>query len=77
MNIITQQSLYARNKFLISLTDDYERGLNDRELITYVDQYGDRQRFESIVLNGSHPGHFGGEVERRANDECVVTVYTD
>lgn len=77
MNVIMQNSLYARNEYLITLTDDYERGLSDRELITYVDQHGDRQRFESIILNGSHPGHFGGKVTRRANDECVVTVYTD
>lgn len=77
MQFISSSNQYARNVYVVKLEDDYERGLANDELITLVDNYGDRNRLESIILNGSHPGHFGGRVETLDNDTRQVTVYID
>lgn len=77
MQFISSSNQYAKNVYVVKLEDDYERGLANDELITLVDNYGDRNRLESIILNGSHPGHFGGHVETLDNDTRQVTVYID
>ena len=77
MQFISGNHQYAKNVYVVKLEDNYELGLDDHELITLVDNHGNRERLESIILNGSHPGHFGGQVETLDNDTRQVTVYID
>lgn len=70
MLIRKSESHYARNTHLVDLGPEDE-GKSDAELITAADRYG------AYTWDGvSHPGHFGGRVERNPGG-VLIHAYID
>jgi hypothetical protein len=67
MKIISSQSLYARNSYIVQLDDD-DLKRTDHEMITAVDNYGEYNK-------PCH--HFGGTVEPLADGTVRIDVYID
>jgi len=67
---------YSIHRYLVELNDQ-ERDWCDRRIITACDNHGhcDDERWQRIV-DGAHPCHFGGNVERH-NSVAHVDVYVD
>jgi hypothetical protein len=58
--------------------EPHERDWCDRRIITHCDRKGTltNEQWQN-VMDGAHPGHFGGHVERYNDNRCAVDVYVD
>ena len=76
-----QWSQYGRRVHVVRLEGPEEHAMSDADLITLVDSMN-RDEFERR-RKASHPGHFGGMVEKRPGRKvrqfvyARVTVYID
>ena len=77
MKILGRDYGYNNNSYVIRL-DPAEAEWPDRRIITACDRHGKLSDEDwQKILDGDHPCHFGGYVERRADGTAYVKVYTD
>jgi hypothetical protein len=76
MKILRTGHGYSIHNYIVELTDQEKDWCNAR-IITACDNHGrcDDEQWQRVV-DGAHPGHFGGTV-RRASGIAYVSVYVD
>lgn len=73
MEIVKRHSGYGTHYYIARLTDE-ELSWPDLRLITAADRAGQLTDEEwERIDNGTHPGHFGGHVEKRGGRRTSAT----
>ena len=74
MEIVRRINGYGTNHYIARLTEE-EIAWPDLRLITYADRAGrlTNEEWEQIDKGGVHPGHFGGNVEKRGGRRTSAT----